>query len=58
MNPEEEQAFISKLINDPGTFPPKVPVKETIGKLVLMWPRTYAHDHPNIPLILDYSQHG
>ena len=41
MTPEEEQEFISKLINDPSTFPPETPGKETIGKLGLMWPRNY-----------------
>ena len=58
MNPEEEQAFISKLLNNPSTFPPEVSVKEKIGKLVLMWPRNYALDHPAIPLLFEYTQHG
>ena len=58
MTPEEEQAFISKLINNPSTFSSEFPVKETIGKLCIMWTRTYALEHPDIPLLFYYDQHG
>ena len=58
MTPEEELVFISKLFNDPSTFFLEVPVKETIGKLGPMHPRAYSLDHPAIPLLCNYAQHG
>ena len=58
MTPEEEHTFISKLLNKTSTFPPEVPFKETIGKLGVMFHRTYALDHPITPLLFDYAQHG
>ena len=55
---EEERSFISKLLNDPSNFPLEAPIKETIGKLVLICTKDYALVHPSIPLIFDYVQHG
>ena len=58
MTPEEEQSFISNLLNYPSTFPPKVTIKETIGKLGLLWPRKYALERPAIPILFYYAQNG
>ena len=35
-----------------------MPIKETIGKVGLMWPRTFAQHHPATPLLQKFSTEG
>ena len=58
MTPDEEQSFISNLLNDPSTFPQEDPIKETIGKLGLMWTRNYTLAPPATPLSLTTPNMG
>ena len=41
-----------------ATIPEDVPIKETIGKVGLMWPCTYAQHHPATPLLQKFSTEG
>ena len=45
MTPLEQKSYISNLLKDETTFPPEIPIKNTIGKSTLMFPRTYADFH-------------
>jgi hypothetical protein len=59
MSKEEESTQISTALLADDSFPPELPVKETIGKSTpLMCPRTYALDHPAIPLLMTYAREG
>ena len=40
------------------TIPEDLPIKERIGKKGLMWPRTYAVNHPATPLLQTYTLNG
>ena len=46
-----------QLENDEN-FPKEIPVKEKIGKLKLMNPRTYSLKHPAAPLLKQYADNG
>jgi hypothetical protein len=58
MTKEDEEAYICKELHQEHTFPQELPVKDTIGKLGLMWPRTYSLNHKAIPLLLSYAKQG
>ena len=40
------------------TIPEDIPIKERIGKIGLMWPRTHAMKHPAVPLLQKFSTEG
>ena len=40
------------------TIPEDLPIKEKIGKIGLMWPHTYALQHPAVPLLQKFSTTG
>ena len=40
------------------TIPDNLPIKERIGKKGLMWPHTYAVNHPASPLLQTYTLNG
>ena len=40
------------------TIPEDLPIKEKIGKLGLMWPCTYALQHPAMPLLQKFLTKG
>ena len=58
MTAEEIQGDIENQLKDISIFPDELPVKEEIGKLGLMWPRTYAEFHKATPLLMSYAQEG
>ena len=45
-------------IKNTVTIPDDLPIKERIGKKGLMWPRTFALNHPAAPLLESYARHG
>ena len=45
-------------IKKEATIPEDIPIKESIGKVGLMWPRTYAKHHPATPLLQKFSTDG
>ena len=46
---EEIEKATKNAINTEVTIPNDLPIKERIGKKGLMWPRTYAVNHPAAP---------
>jgi len=58
MTTEEEQTKMRSHLNESNNFPTELPVKDTIGKSSLMYPRTYALEHAAIPLLMDYATNG
>ena len=42
-------------INMEEAFPPELPVKDTVGKLSVITPQTYARTHPTTPLLDQYE---
>jgi hypothetical protein len=58
MTPTELKNHINQELNNKDIFPPELPVKEEIGKLGLMWPRTYAEVHKATPLLNSYAEAG
>ena len=54
---EKLKAITAELHAD-TTFPKEIPVKETIGKCSLMFPRLFAACHPASSLLQDYSDNG
>jgi hypothetical protein len=58
MNPKELKEHIQQELSNKDIFPPEIPVKEEIGKLGLMWPRTYAEIHDATPLLNSYAESG
>ena len=58
MTPNEQKTYISQLLQDETTFPSEVPIKETIGKSMLMCPRTYSDFHKATPLLNYYAKNG
>ena len=45
-------------IKKEATIPEDIPIKERIGKLGLMWPRTHAKQHPAAKLLQEFSTQG
>jgi hypothetical protein len=58
MTKEDKEAYICKELQQEQNFPQELPVKDTISKLGLMWPRTYSLHHEAIPLLLSYAKQG
>jgi hypothetical protein len=58
MTTDEQNRWISNQIKNDDNFPQELPIKETIGKSQLMFPRTYAKGHVATPLLEDYATHG
>ena len=48
----------TKAIRTEATIPEDIPIKERIGKIGLMWPRTHALNHPATPLLQEFSTKG
>ena len=55
---EERNKASKSAIKDEITIPEVLPIKERIGKIGLMWPRTYALNHPAAPLLDRYALKG
>ena len=58
MTPEEQKIYLTTELNKSENFPSELPIKETIGKSDLMYPRTYAHSHEAAPLLTKYAKEG
>ena len=58
MSANELRIDIENELKSNDHFPPELPVKEEIGKLGLMWPRTYAEFHRATPLLNSYAKKG
>jgi hypothetical protein len=59
MTPQEQKEYISTELNNTDNFPPDLPeIKNNIGKLDLMHPRTYAKFHDATPLLVSYAKNG
>jgi hypothetical protein len=58
MSSKEFHTNIEQELKSNANFPPELPVKEEIGKLGLMWPRTYAEFHRATPLLNSYAKNG
>ena len=54
---EAKQDLHQQIDNSPG-LPSELPIKESIGKLGLMWPQSYALDHQACPLLNTYAKNG
>ena len=52
------QTKVNTELEKSTVFPDELPVKEEIGKLALMNPRTYARSHPATPLLDKYAATG
>jgi hypothetical protein len=58
MTPAEKSTNMTDELGNTDTFPVEIPVKEEIGKLGLMWPRSYAEFHRATPLLNSYAIDG
>jgi hypothetical protein len=58
MSPADVKRDITTKLNSAHTFPTEIPVKEEVGKLGLMWPRSYAAFHRATPLLNSYATNG
>ena len=58
ITPEEQMKSLEKELKNDENFPTEIPIKETIGKCGLMFPRTFATQHPAAPLLQDYADNG
>ena len=57
MTPTEEKNYIKNHIDNNDFFPTDIPVKSTIGKL-LMWPQPIPFHHKAIPMLNLYAKNG
>ena len=55
---KEIQHATKDAIEKEVTIPSDLPIKERIGKKGLMWPCTYAINHPAAPLLQTYALNG
>jgi hypothetical protein len=58
MTKDDIEIDIKNQLNDKSIFPEEIPIKSEIGKLGLMWPRSYAEFHKATPLLMSYAQEG
>jgi hypothetical protein len=58
MTPAEKTKNLTEELDNMDTFPVEIPVREEIGKLGLMWPRSYAEFHWATPLLNSYAIDG
>ena len=58
MSPSELKIAIQDELTKNEDVPEEIPVKNTIGKLGLMWPQNYALRHDAIPLLTSYAMSG
>ena len=58
MTSEEQNTWINSQIKNDDNFPKELPIKETIGKSDLMFPRTYSKDHVATDLLHEYATQG
>ena len=58
MTSEEQKTWINSQIKNDDNFPKELPIKETIGKSDLMFPRTYSKDHVATDLLHEYATQG
>jgi hypothetical protein len=56
--PEETKLITNNSIATDENIPNYIPIKETIGKIGLMWPRTYSIHHPAKDLLNIYATRG
>ena len=54
----EQLQDIKKVLHDDDLFPPEIPIKETIGKSSLMFPRNQAKDHAAAQMLHAYATEG
>ena len=58
MTPSQQRKFLNTKIDQSEIFPDEIPIKATIGKCDLMFPRTYAEFHNATPLLSAYAIEG
>ena len=58
MTEKEQKQHIASVLKDNDLFPTEIPVRETIGKSSLMYPRTHSKAHAATPLLEDYAKNG
>jgi hypothetical protein len=58
MTPSQQRDFLNKKIDQSEIFPNEIPIKPTIGKCDLMFPRTYSEFHNATPLLAAYAIEG
>ena len=59
MTPDEYDRHIKEKLQTSSVLPTDLPVKQTIGKLGLMWPQTpYSVGHAAVPLLHSYAREG
>jgi hypothetical protein len=58
MTPAELKSALNDELSKNDDLPEEIPVKNTIGKLGLMWPQHYALHHEAIPLLTSYATSG
>ena len=59
MTTDEYNTYLQDKLDKETSFPADIPVKQTIGKLGLMWPQPpFATDHDAIPLLNTYAKTG
>ena len=56
--PQEAEHELRETLNAEESFPPELPVKQTIGKFSPMKPHLYALNHPTTPLLEEYADKG
>ena len=56
--PTELDTLTNNSITNNDCIPDHIPIKETIGKIGLMWPRTYSIHHPAKDLLNIYATKG
>ena len=56
--PEEMERMLADTIKNEDSIPDDIPIKEHIGKLGLMWPRTFSTQHDAAPLLNNYATQG
>lgn len=58
MTATEQTRNLKDALKNTHMFPDEIPVKEEVGKLGLMWPRSYAEFHRATPLLNSYAIDG
>ena len=56
--PKQQKSDLYNEIKNNKDFPTEIPIKQTIGKFGLMWPRKYALQHDAKELLSSYAEHG
>eukprot|EP00957_Ditylum_brightwellii_P143716 10949292-Ditylum_brightwellii.AAC.1 len=59
MSPEEQAHNAMETLDQDKAIPSEIPYKHTIGKTMgLMWPQTFALNHPAVGLLQQYVVFG